>query len=111
MAAAPSTANSQPSNELPLVKAEDADAEADVLMSDVAALAHTGQSADPVANLESALRPIERYAVRFLEEVLFHPLLHSFPSPLIQAVMSSAWGNPLLPQILTAFTGWGKSSS
>lgn len=72
VAAAPSTAASQPSGELPLMKAEEsADAEADVLMSDVAALARSGQSADPVANLESALRPIERYAVRFLEEVRF----------------------------------------
>lgn len=68
--AAASGAASQPSSELPPVKAEEVDAADDVLMSDVAALAHGGQSADPVANLESALRPIERYAVRFLEEVL-----------------------------------------
>jgi hypothetical protein len=68
--AAASGAASQPSSELLPVKAEEVDVADDVLMSDVAALAHGGQSADPVANLESALRPIERYAVRFLEEVL-----------------------------------------
>lgn len=70
-AAAASGAASQPSSELPLLKVEEAAEvmEDDALMSDVAALARTGQSADPVANLESALRPVERYAVRFLEEV------------------------------------------
>ena len=43
---------------------EDADT-----MDDVAALAGNGKSQDALATLESALRPVERYAVHFLEEV------------------------------------------
>lgn len=57
---------SQPSTELPLVKAEEEDADT---MDDVAALAGHGKSQDALATLESALRPVERYAVHFLEEV------------------------------------------
>lgn len=64
---------SQPSTELPLVKAE-AEPEAEAMMEDVAALAGHGKSQDALATLESALRPVERYAVHFLEEVVSFPL-------------------------------------
>lgn len=68
--AAPASAlNSQPSAELAVVKVEEKQEEEDEMMRDVAALAGNGQSMDALATLESALRPIERYAVRFLEEV------------------------------------------
>ncbi len=49
------------------MKAEEEE-EADT-MDDVAALAGNGKSQDALATLESALRPVERYAVHFLEEV------------------------------------------
>ena len=39
------------------------------MMDDVAAMAGHGMSTDPLATLESALQPVERYAVHFLEEV------------------------------------------
>lgn len=57
---------SQPSAELPALKAEEDDAD---MMDDVAALAGHGKSGDALATLESALSPVERYAVHFLEEV------------------------------------------
>ena len=44
-----------------------AGAEEDEMMADVAALAGGG-SGDALATLEGALRPIERYAVRLVEE-------------------------------------------
>ena len=68
-AAPASGMNSQPSAELALVKAEADQEEEDEMMRDVAALAGNGQSQDALATLEGALRPVERYAVRFLEEV------------------------------------------
>lgn len=41
--------------------------EDDELMKDVAALAGGAQGSDGIAQLEAALRPVERYAVRFVE--------------------------------------------
>ena len=38
------------------------------MMADVAALAGGGAGGDALATLEGALRPIERYAVRLVEE-------------------------------------------
>ena len=49
-----------------MAKPEDNDAD---MMDDVAALAGHGKSGDALATLEGALRPVERYAVHFLEEV------------------------------------------
>lgn len=43
--------------------------EDDEMMADVAALAGGGSGSDALATLEGALRPIERYAVRIVEEV------------------------------------------
>ncbi len=63
-----SAAASQPSTELPPVKAEAEEGGMD-MMDDVAAMAGHGMSTDPLATLESVLRPVERYAVHFLEEV------------------------------------------
>ena len=63
-----SAAASQPSTELPPVKAEAEEGGMD-MMDDVAAMAGHGMSTDPLATLESALQPVERYAVHFLEEV------------------------------------------
>lgn len=45
-----------------------AGAEEDEMMADVAALAGGGDGGDALATLEGALRPIERYAVRLVEE-------------------------------------------
>ena len=55
------------------MKAEEEDADT---MDDVAALAGHGKSQDALATLESALRPVERYAVHFLEEVCLMLLHH-----------------------------------
>ncbi|KAK9839615.1 hypothetical protein WJX81_001019 [Elliptochloris bilobata] len=46
-----------------------AGAEEDEMMADVAALAGGGSGGDALATLEGALRPIERYAVRLVEEM------------------------------------------
>lgn len=52
---------------VPLATAE----EEDEMMEDVAEMAGGGQVSgqDALANLETTLRPVEKYAVRFLEEV------------------------------------------
>ena len=57
---------SQPSTELPVVKAEEDEVD---MVDEVAAMAGHGKSQDALATLEGALRPVERYAVHFLEEV------------------------------------------
>lgn len=51
---------------LPLARADE-----DEMMEDVAEMAGGGQVSgqDALANLETTLRPVEKYAVRFLEEV------------------------------------------
>lgn len=51
---------------VPLARAEE-----DEMMEDVAEMAGGGQVSgqDALANLETTLRPVEKYAVRFLEEV------------------------------------------
>lgn len=46
---------------------EAAGGEDDQLMQDVAALAGGAEGSDGIAQLEAALRPVERYAVRFVE--------------------------------------------
>ena len=53
---------------VPLARAEE-----DEMMEDVAEMAGGGQVSgqDALANLETTLRPVEKYAVRFLEEVSF----------------------------------------
>ena len=73
-----------PSNALvPVTNADE-----DEMMQDVAELAGGGQVSgqDALSNLETTLRPVEKYAVRFLEEVgdplffacLFNVLLAPF---------------------------------
>ena len=51
---------------VPLARADE-----DEMMEDVAEMAGGGQvlGQDALANLETTLRPVEKYAVRFLEEV------------------------------------------
>ena len=44
-------------------------AEDDEMMADVAALVGGAQGSDALASLETTLRPIEKYAVRLVEEV------------------------------------------
>ena len=53
---------------VPLARAEE-----DEMMEDVAEMAGGGQVSgqDALANLETTLKPVEKYAVRFLEEVSF----------------------------------------
>lgn len=48
-----------------------ADADEDEMMGDVAQMAGGGQvvGQDALSNLDTTLRPVEKYAVRFLEEV------------------------------------------
>lgn len=66
---------------VPLARAE----EDDEMMEDVAEMAGGGQVSgqDALANLEVTLRPVEKYAVRFLEEVstsilyVFLQILHA----------------------------------
>jgi len=51
-----------------LAEAAAAGAADDEMMADVAALAGGGSGGDTLAALEGALRPVERYAVRLVEE-------------------------------------------
>ena len=44
-------------------------AEDDEMMADVAAMVGGAQGSDALASLETTLRPIEKYAVRLVEEV------------------------------------------
>ena len=57
-----------------------AGAEEDEMMEDVSKMAGGGlvSGQDALANLETTLRPVEKYAVRFVEEVSF---CCSFPTP------------------------------
>ena len=57
-------------------------------MDDVAALAGHGKSQDALATLESALRPVERYAVHFLEEVRLSRLPHAAGSGAARSLAS-----------------------
>lgn len=63
---------------VPLARAED-----DEMMEDVAEMAGGGQVSgqDALANLETTLRPVEKYAVRFLEEVSIARIILQMCSP------------------------------
>ena len=54
-------------------------AEDDEMMADVAAMVGGAQGSDALASLETTLRPIEKYAVRLVEEVRVFkgPLCHT----------------------------------
>ena len=74
---------------VPLARAEE-----DEMMEDVAEMAGGGQVSgqDALANLETTLRPVEKYAVRFLEEVSFAKI--SFAG--LRYILLGAW----MPYIL-----------
>lgn len=68
-----------------------AGAEEDEMMADVAALAGGGAGGDALATLEGALRPIERYAVRLVEEARPHMWLPSWSLVCKGQAKNRAW--------------------
>jgi hypothetical protein len=66
------------------------------MMADVAAIA--GSEGDPLKRLEDALSPIEKYAVRLIEEVCpRHASAFSFVSPLTRMLFTSLRRCVLVP--------------